>query len=201
MKIIGLTGGIASGKSTVRRMLEEHGGTVLDADAVYHELIAARDGAASPLALTIGERFPGILRDDGSVDRARLGARVFADLDERRALEAIAHPAVATEVGRRANELRAAGCRLMVYDVPLLYERGLQGGMDGVIVVWVPETLQLERLITRDGISETNARRRLDAQLPLEEKRRRATWVIDNSRDLDDTRSQVDRLWVELGTD
>jgi dephospho-CoA kinase len=200
MKVIGLTGGIASGKSTVRRMLEAHGATVLDADAVYHELIASRHGEASPLARSIGERFPGVLRDDGSVDRERLGAQVFSDPEERRGLETITHPAVAAEVGRRTARLRDAGCRLMLYDVPLLYERGLESGMDGVIVVWVPRPLQIDRLVARDRISEEDARMRLDAQLPLEEKRRKATWVIDNSRDLEDTRGQVERLWAELGS-
>ncbi|MEE8410088.1 MAG: dephospho-CoA kinase [Myxococcota bacterium] len=198
MRVIGLTGGIASGKSTVRRRLEEHDVRVLDADAVYHELITSKNGEPSPLAHSVGERFPGVLADDGNLDREALGRVVFTGTlanENRRALEAITHPAVAQEVGRRTQALRESGCPLVIYDVPLLYERRLETGMDGVIVVWVPEALQIERLMARDGIGEDDARLRLGSQLPLDEKKRRATWVIDNSGDLVSTRERVDALW------
>lgn len=198
MRVVGLTGGIASGKSTVRRVLEEHDVRVLDADAIYHELITPLDGEPSSLARQVAERFPGVLADDGNLDREALGRVVYASEDERRALEAITHPAVAQEVGRRTQALREAGCSLVIYDVPLLYERRLETGMDGVIVVWVPEAIQIERLVARDGISEDDAGRRLSAQLPLDEKKRRANWVIDNSGTLDQTRQQVDRLWNDI---
>ncbi|MFC1611195.1 dephospho-CoA kinase [Myxococcota bacterium] len=200
MKLIGLTGGIASGKSTVRAMLRDLGAEVLDADAVYHELIAPRQqGEPSPLARQIEGRFPGVLGRDGVIDRSKLGPRVFADTEERRALEAIAHPAVTHEVERRIQELREAGCGLVVYDVPLLFERGLQERMDGVIVVWTSPEAQMARLVKR-GISPREVEQRLTSQLPMDEKRRRATWVIDNDGNLDETREQVERVWGEIAT-
>lgn len=198
MKIIGLTGGIASGKSTVRCMLEEHGARVLDADAIYHGLIAPVDGEASPLARQIEARFPGVLLPNGRLDRRTLGKRVFADSAERHALEAITHPAVAHVAGQRIEQLRREDCPLILYDVPLLYERRLEGGMDGVIVVWVPHDIQITRLAKRDGIEPRVAEQRLASQLPLEEKRRRANWVIDNSGDLPATRAQVDSVWSAI---
>jgi dephospho-CoA kinase len=198
VKIIGLTGGIASGKSTVRGMLEAHGARVIDADAIYHGLIAAKNGEPSPLARQISARFPGVLTPEGNIDRRRLGEWVYGDAIERRALEAIAHPLVAIEVGRQIEALRTEGCPLALYDVPLLYERRLETGMDGVIVVWVPRDLQIRRLANRDRLSPREAERRLAAQLPLDEKRRLATWVVDNSGDLTATRNQVDVIWTEI---
>jgi dephospho-CoA kinase len=200
VKIIGLTGGIASGKSTVRTMLEAHGACVLDADAIYHQLIAPVDGDASPLARQIEARFRGVLQPDGNIDRRILGKHVYADTAERRALEAITHPAVAHVAGQQIEQMRRDGCPLMIYDVPLLYERRLEDGMDGVIVVWVPNDVQIARLAKRDGIPPREAEQRLASQLPLEEKRRRATWVVDNSGELPATQQQVDAIWSEITT-
>jgi dephospho-CoA kinase len=198
MRIYGLTGGIASGKSTVNAMLAEHGAVVIDADAIYHGLVAPRDGQPSELTRAIAERFPGVVTAEGALDRRRLGERVFTNEEERRTLERITHPAVAAEFVRRIQELEARGVPFAFYDVPLLYERRLEDGMNGVIVVWVPEHVQIERLRARDGLSEADARKRLSAQLPLEEKKRRATWVIDNSGTREATREQVRALWGEL---
>jgi dephospho-CoA kinase len=195
VRIFGLTGGIASGKSTVAAMLRELGAELIDADAVYHDLIEPKDGAPSELAARIGERFPGVLGANGVLDRRALGARVFADKGELQALGAITHPAVAAESARRVGELAARGVTRVVYDVPLLYERGLDKGMEGVIVVWVPRATQLARLIPRDGISPDAAEQRLASQLPLDEKRARATWVVDNSGAREDTRRQVQQIW------
>ncbi len=196
--MIGLTGGIASGKTTVHRMLEELGASVLDADAIYHDLIRARGGAPSDLARAVADRFPGVRRGDGELDRKALAARVFASPDERRALDAIAHPAVGRETARRIGELADRGVELVVYDVPLLFEAGLAPGMNGVIVVWVPHEVQLARLMGRDRIDRAAAETRIASQLPLDEKRRRATWVIDSSGTLDATRAQVEALWRRL---
>ncbi|MEK7704253.1 MAG: dephospho-CoA kinase, partial [Myxococcota bacterium] len=131
VRLVGLTGGMASGKSTVHHMLVELGATVLDADAIYHALIAPISGEASELARRIAREFPDVLRDDGSLDRGRLGARVFADAAARERLGLITHPAVAAEAAARLARLAADGARCVVYDVPLLYERGLECGMDG----------------------------------------------------------------------
>lgn len=198
MQRFGLTGGIASGKSAVSQTLRGLGAEVLDADAVYHELIAPRDGRASDLARAIGERFDGVIRSDGSIDRAALGARVFADPAELAALGAITHPAVAVEVAQRVAALSGRGLPAAVYDVPLLYERSLAEGMHGVIVVWVPRELQIERLMARDGIDRDAAEQKIATQLPLDEKRARATWVIDNSGPPSETRRQTEQLWRQI---
>lgn len=198
MRIIGLTGGIGSGKSTVHRVLEALGADVLDADAIYHELIAPAAGRPSELARALGERFPGVVATDGTLDRRVLGARVFGDAGELAALDAIAHPAVARETARRMSALADRGARFVVYDVPLLYEAQLATGMDGVIVVWAPREVQLSRLMARDGLSREDALARVASQMPLDEKRARATWVIDSSGTMAATRAQVERLWREL---
>ncbi len=194
MAVIGLTGGIASGKTTVQAMLVELGATVLDADQIYRQLISPQ-GGPSPLARQIEARFPGVLGPDGVIDRPRLARRVFADTGERRALEAITHPAVAAAFAERVAELTTRGVEPVVYDVPLLYERGLEAGMAGVIVVWVPREVQQARLSARDRHDPVEADRRLAAQLPLDDKRRRATWVVDNTGSLADTRRQVEQIW------
>ncbi|MEO0811367.1 MAG: dephospho-CoA kinase [Myxococcota bacterium] len=198
MPLWGLTGGIASGKSTVHKMLAKRGAQLIDADAVYHRLIQPTDGAASPLARRIEERFSGVLNPDGTLNRQALGERVFRDENERRILEQLTHPAVAEAVGAAVQAMQAEGVEHVFYDVPLLYERGLESGMAGVVVVWVPPHIQLERLIQRDGLSAKDAQRRIGSQMPLDEKRERADWVIDNSGSLEDTDAQVEALWTRL---
>lgn len=200
MKVIGLTGGIASGKSAVAAMLRELGAQVLDADAIYHGLIEPVEGCPSELATAIAQRFPEVLQDDGHIDRKRLGGRVFASAPEREALNAMTHPAVAAAVGARVDELAASGVTEVVYDVPLLFERGLERGMHGVIVVWVPQSIQLARLCARDGIAQAEALTRLAAQWPLDDKRKRATWVVDNSGTLAKTEEQVRAVWSACRT-
>jgi len=198
VRLIGLTGGIASGKSTVRRMLEVLGAQVLDADAIYHELIRPTGEAPSPLARRIAARFPGVLGPDGAIDRAALGAIVFDDPEARQALGEITHPAVAAEVQARTAELARRGVDPVIYDVPLLFERGLEAGMHGVIVVWVPRAAQVARLCARDGLSSDAAAARLAAQWPLDDKRARADWLIDNSGTLEATQAQVERAWAAI---
>jgi dephospho-CoA kinase len=198
VRLIGLTGGIASGKTTVHRMLETLGASVLDADRIYHDLIAPRDGRPSELGLALAARFPGVIDGSGRVDRQALGARVFASPRERRALNALTHPAVAHETARRIAELEAQGVPLVFYDVPLLFEAGLADSLREIIVVWTSAAIQIERLMSRDRLERREAEARLAAQLPLDEKRQRATWVIDSSGTLEETRAQVETLWREL---
>ncbi len=200
VQVFGLTGGIASGKSTVRRMLEARGAVVLDADAIYHELLKPKDGQASELARAVAARFPGVLQQNGSLDRQKLGALVFKNAGERDALGAITHPAIARETGRRMRVFEEQGCERVLYDVPLLFERGMEDAFDGVIVVWVPYATQVDRLMARDGIDEAAAKARLAAQLPLDEKRQRARWVVDNSGSLADTEAQVVALWRSISS-
>lgn len=177
-------------------MLAALGAPILDADAVYHGLLAPANGARSPLAAQIEISFPGVLLADGRIDRAALGSLVFADPAARQRLEALTHPAVAQAVQGQLMRWRDAGVTQAVYDVPLLYEKGLEAAMDGVAVVWVPASVQHARLMGRDNLSAAAAQARLDAQLPIDEKRRRATWVIDNSGSLAATQAQVQALWA-----
>lgn len=194
MRLYGLTGGISSGKSTVSRMLRELGAHVLDADVIARLVVEPGTPALAELAA----RFPGVIGSDGRLDRAKLGARVFADANERAALDAITHPRVREEFVRQVAALEAQGVERVLYDVPLLIEKGLHAGMDGVVVVWVPRELQKARLMARDGLAEDAAEARLAAQLPLDEKRQHATWLVDNSGGLEATRAQVERIWREI---
>ena len=198
MKIIGITGGIASGKSTVGVMLRRLQAAVVEADALYHGLLEPQGGAPSPLGEEIAAAFPGVLTQRGTIDRAVLGAEVFAQPQKRRHLEAITHPAVAQAFAQQAENLRRTGAALIYYDVPLLFERGLEEKLQGVVVVWVPRPVQLRRLMHRDRLDGAKARQKLDAQMPLDEKRARADWIIDNSDGRENTQRQVTTLHETL---
>lgn len=203
-RVIGLTGGIATGKSTVARLFEKLGAVVIDADAIVHELQAP----GTPMLAEIAEAFgPEMIRPDGSLDRERLGRRVFTDPEARRRLNAIVHPPVGAMMARRLQDARQAGARLILLDIPLLLEgragrrRGGSSAADlveAVILVWAPESLQVERQVQRDGASPEHARERMAAQLPIDEKRAMADYVIDNSGVLADTERQVRALYAEL---
>ena len=194
MRVVGLTGGIASGKSTVSAMFRELGAHVIDADEVAREVVEP----GTPGLEEVARRFPGVVDGSGQLDRAALGRRIFADPTERRALEAILHPRIREEVARRTEALARAGVTVVLYDAALLIENGLQKGMDGVIVVWAPESLQRARLAARDGLDEAAVTARVQAQLPLADKRAHATWVVDNGGSLEETRAQVRRIWEEI---
>jgi dephospho-CoA kinase len=191
VKLYGLTGGIASGKSTVSRMLRDLGAHVLDADVIAREVV--EPGTLGLQA--VAERFPGVVGPDGRLERARLGARVFGSPKERAALNALLHPLIGQEFLRRTQELAEAGVERVLYDAPLLIENRLHEGMDGVVLVWVPREVQKARLMARDGLDEAAAEARLAAQLPLDEKRQQATWVVDNSGSLEATRARVEEVW------
>lgn len=194
MRIYGLTGGIASGKSTVSRMLRELGAHVLDADVIAREVVEP----GTPGLAAVAERFPGVVGPDGRLDRAKLGARVFGDPKERAALNALLHPLIGQQFLLRTQELAEQGVERLLYDAPLLIENRLHEGMDGVVLVWVPREVQKARLMVRDGLDEAAAEARLAAQLPLDEKRRHATWLVDNSGGLEATRAQVGEVWSAM---
>jgi dephospho-CoA kinase len=194
LRIFGLTGGIASGKSTVSRMLRELGASVLDADAFAREVVEP----GTPGLAAVVARFPNVLTPEGRLDRAKLGARIFADPTERAALNAIIHPRVGQAFLEKLQALEAQGVERVIYDVPLLIENGLQGGMDGVMLIWTTRALQKARLMARDGLDEAAAEARLAAQLPLDEKRQHATWIVDNSGELASTRAQVEQVWQAM---
>ncbi|HEY8348051.1 MAG TPA: dephospho-CoA kinase [Symbiobacteriaceae bacterium] len=192
MRVIGLTGGIASGKSTVSRMLRELGAPVVDADAIVHELQAPGTPVLAEIAREFG---PGVIRPDGSLDRAALAQVVFRDPERRKALEAIVHPAVRREMWARVEEYRRQGKPAVVLDVPLLLETGLNRQVDQVWVVYVDPETQLARLMARDGLDREEAARRVAAQMSLEAKRSLADVVIDNRGPVEATRAQVVAAW------
>jgi dephospho-CoA kinase len=207
MRVVGLTGGIGTGKSTVAELLRGLGALVIDADAIVHELQAAGTPLLAEIRDAFGEE---ILRDDGSLDRPALGQRVFADPVARKRLNDLVHPAVGREMARRLAAARDGNARLIVLDIPLLLEgraaraRGETRGPSAsdlvaeVIVVYARAEQQIERQLARDGATPEHARQRLAAQLPIDEKRRLADHVIDNSGSLADTERQVKELYEKL---
>ena len=194
MNLYGLTGGIASGKSTVSGMFRELGAQVLDADVIAREVVEP----GTPGLQAVAERFPGVVGPDGRLDRAKLGTRVFGDPAERAALNALLHPLIGQRFLERTQALAEAGVERVLYDAPLLIENRLHEMMNGVILVWVPRELQKARLVTRDALDDAAAEARLLAQLPLDAKRSHATWLVDNSGGLEATRARVHEVWREL---
>lgn len=193
MRVYGLTGGIASGKSTVTSMFREHGIPVIDADQLAREVVEP----GQPALAEIEQRFPGSLTPDGRLDRAKLGALVFQDATARADLSKITHPRIQALALQRTAEVAQTGAPVALYDAALLIENKLHEALDGVILVSLTEELQLKRLMARNGYSETEARQRIASQMPLEQKRPFATWVIDNGGSLDDTRAQVEKVISE----
>lgn len=203
-RIVGLTGGIGTGKSTVARMLAALGAVVIDADAIVHELQAP----GMPLLREISAVFgPELIRPDGSLDRQALGERVFADPEARRRLGELTHPAVGREMARRLEAARRAGARLIVLDNPLLFEgRARRAAVAGAsrdpaeetILVYAPPATQVARQMARDGVTREYALQRLAAQMPIDAKRALATYVIENDGTLADTERQVRALAERL---
>lgn len=193
--ILGITGNIASGKSTVADFFAEAGARVLSADQLAREVV--RPGG--PVLEQIVARFGvGVLKPDGGLDRAALGELVFADPDARRELNAMTHPAIAVLAEQRLSELDRRGDSLVVYEAPLLFEAGAEARVDRVLVVTIAPEVQLQRLMQRDALDESAARQRIAAQMPEAEKVRRADYVIDNSGSLAACRRQVEELVARL---
>lgn len=195
MLTVGLTGGIASGKSTVAKMLVELGAAHVDADSLAREVVAE----GKPAWQAIVDRFGrSVLREDGSLDRKALGSIVFRDPPSLAALNNITHPPIIALARKRLAEARAGGALVCVLEAPLLYESGLNSEVDLTIVVTASEASQLSRLQAREQLTEAEALLRIRAQLPLEEKVRRADFCIDNDGLLPATRRQVQDLWIKL---
>lgn len=195
MKIIGLTGGIACGKSTVSKALRALGAYIVDADAAAHALSQPKQ----PLFNAYVERFGAdILGPGGTLDRAAIARLIFADPALRAEVDAIAHPLIRAEAERRLGAARAAGAKAAVLDVPLLFEAGWDVIPDETWVVMLPEEEQLARLCARNPLmSEREARARIAAQMPLTEKCARADVIIDNSGTKEETQQRVKELWRE----
>lgn len=194
MRLVGLTGGIGSGKSTVSAMFRALGASVIDADQVARDVVRPQEPALKEIAT----RFPGTVDAAGHLDRSALAARIFSDSSERAALNAIVHPRIQAEVKRRTEELERAGVDTVLYDAALLIENGLHHAVQALIVVWVPPEVQRARLLARDHLSEAEADARIGAQSPLDDKRALATYVVDNSGSREATRHQVEAIWKAL---
>lgn len=194
---IGLTGGIASGKSTVSQMLVSRGAALIDADIIAREIMEP----GHPVLHLVVERFgEGVLKEDGTLDRKKLGAVVFSDQAQRKALEAITHPAIRSEMHEIMSRLEAEDPkRLVIADIPLLYESGLENLYDEILVVYVPREVQLDRLMKRDGLILSEAEARLNAQMDIELKKQKADIVIDNSIGINETERQIDEFWRKKG--
>lgn len=196
MPLVALTGGIASGKSTIARRLAEHGAVIVDADQIVRDV----QQPGSPVLAAIGETFgDGMLRPDGSLDRAALGARVFGDDAAIARLNAIVHPAVRAESARRFAAAFAADPEaVVVYDVPLLVEARVDDPWELVVVAHAPAEVRTRRLMTLRGLTEGEATARIASQASDEERLRIADVVIDTAGTIDRTLAQVDELWREL---
>jgi dephospho-CoA kinase len=194
LKLIGLTGGAGSGKSTVSAMLRELGATVFDADEAAHAVYEPGSPGFDAVIREFGTEYV----RDGRIDRARLGGLVFSDADARGRLNAIVHPMVRDWMAARTSEAVQNGAEVVVQDVPLIFENGLQGLYSTVLLVYVPESLQVDRLVKGRGLDAARARAMIAAQMPIEEKRELANHVIDNRGSREETLDQVRRVWEDL---
>ncbi|MRR56158.1 MAG: dephospho-CoA kinase [Deltaproteobacteria bacterium] len=195
MKIVGLTGGIASGKSSVANILENCGAVIVDADLLAREVVAPGEPAFHAIVEEFGNV---VLRPDGTLDRTALGKLVFADVAARKVLEQITHPRIAERAGRRIEEERLRGTKVLIYVVPLLIEAGLVSMVDEVWLVSVGKEEQVKRLMKRDAIPREEALRKIAAQMPLREKAAYADVIIDNNGLPDDTAHCVRLEWKRL---
>ncbi|MFJ9291347.1 dephospho-CoA kinase [Bacillus halotolerans] len=189
--VIGLTGGIASGKSTVANMLIDKGITVIDADIIAKQAVEKGMPAYRQIIDEFGED---ILLENGDIDRRKLGALVFTNEQKRLALNSIVHPAVREEMLKRRDESIANQETFVVLDIPLLFESKLESLVDKIIVVSVTKEIQLERLTKRNQLTVEEALSRIRSQMPLEEKVSRADNVIDNSGTLEETKQQLEEI-------
>lgn len=197
MPLIALTGGIASGKSTIARRLAEHGAVVVDADAIVRDVQRPGSPVLSAIAAAFGD---GMLRPDGSLDRAALGGRVFGDDAAVARLNAIVHPAVRAESARRFAEAFAADPdAVTVYDVPLLVEARADDPWELVVVAHAPASLRARRMVELRGMTEQDAAARIASQASDDARLAIADVVIDTAGTIDDTIAQVDELWATLG--
>lgn len=192
---IGLTGGIATGKSTVSNYIEELGWPVVDADLVAREVVQKGSEGLGEVVKAFG---PEILTPDGTLDRAQMRKLVFKDRQKRQLLEGLLHPRIQRRTAQKRDELEASGYKVAVYDVPLLFEKNLQGQFDQTVLVYVAPELQRQRLMARDGISQDDADRLISSQMPIDQKRPLATRVIENSGTKKDLQAQVQELVQEI---
>lgn len=196
MLIVGLTGGIASGKSTVAKMFSEEGGYVIDADIISREVVIPGKRGWQEVVNFFG---PDVLNRDDTINRKKLGDIVFSDPEKRKKLEEILHPKIYKEQTRKIGEILKRDSRaIVIVDVPLLIEVNKHKSFDRVILVYVSPQTQLERLMKRDGLSLRDAHRRISAQMPIESKVKYAHYVINNEGSLKKTQERVREVFQKL---
>ena len=193
--VLGLTGSIACGKSTVAGYLKEMGACIIDADAISRKLTAPGGVALPAIREAFGDD---VFHKDGTLNRASLANAIFTSIENRRRLEGILHPAVQSETLREMDEGRANGAEVIVLDVPLLFETGMDALCDCVWVISVDEETQITRVMQRDGKTRAQAQERIAAQMPLSEKERHADRVIRTDRPMEETKKEVAQLYKEL---
>lgn len=194
---IGLTGGIASGKSTVSALLVAKGALLIDADAIAREVMLPGHPVLAAVIQHFGQA---VVNSDGTLHRKKLGEIVFADPVQRQTLNDMTHPAIREEMRLRMEAFeREQPDKLVLADIPLLYESGLESLYEEIMVVYVPRNVQLRRLMIRDGLTVEQAELRLSAQMDIEQKRRMADIVIDNSGTQAETERQIDLFWQRKG--
>lgn len=195
MKLIGLTGGIGSGKSTVAQLLVRHGWELVDADQIARDIVEPGQPALAELAQAFGED---ILQEDGSLDRGLLASRAFSSREKTAVLNSITHPRINEETQARFDAARQAGADFVVYDMPLLVDKGLHKDMDATIVVDVDAEERVRRLVAYRGLDEEDARRRIAAQIPDDVRRVVADFIIDNNGPLEALDEQVEGVAEKL---
>ena len=195
MLLVGLTGNIGSGKSTVAQLLARRGAAIIDADVLARQAVEV----GQPAYREIVDRWgPDVVAPDGQLDRAALRQRVFQDGDELEALNSIVHPEVARLREELVADARERGTRVLVSDIPLLFENNLVDEFDRILLVDAPRPMRLDRLVRTRGLDETEAMDMIAAQMPAELKRARADFVIDNTGTLDDLEAHVDQVWAAI---
>jgi len=197
VKLVGLTGGIASGKSTVAEILKRQGAAIINADVLAREVVEPGHQAWTEIVNTFGTA---VLQPDRALDRQKLRAIIFDDPDARKKLESIIHPQVRALAEQRIREHAAAGYAVIVYEVPLLFEGNLQEWLRPVILVACDVDTQRNRLQSRDNLSAAQAQKHIDAQMSLEAKRRLADYVIENNGSLEDLKRQVQAVLEKIKT-
>jgi len=193
---IGLTGGIASGKSTVSNMLRKRSIPIVDADVCAREVVEPGEAAYLQIVETFGRD---ILFPDGTIDRKQLGQIIFSDEEKRKRLNGIVHPEVRKRMLSKVTDFKNAGEKAVVLDIPLLIESRLTDWVDKVIVVYVPREVELTRLMERDHISQDAALMRMNAQMPLDDKKKYADVIIDNSGTISETENQLEVVLKDWG--
>lgn len=197
--LLGVTGGIASGKSTVSEMLSELGSPLIDFDLIARQVVEPGTPGLAKIVDYFGCQ---VLADDGSLDRKKLSGIIFGDMEKRKKLESFTHPLIHDEFVKQADEIAVKNPDAIIQvAVPLLIELNLQHLFDKLLVIHVPAEMQVERLAKRDGISREEAVNILKAQLPIDEKLQFADFVVDNTKDLTYTRNQVEEVWERLQKD